>query len=88
MGVIETKAFKSGNSVAVRLPSGLGVTAGTLVRIERVGSKLMIVPVFDQAAEKARMRTLIDEIEAIWAEAPYHAVEERAPIEFPIRPGL
>jgi antitoxin VapB len=33
MGVV-TKAFKSGNSVAVRLPKGLGIEEGTELEIE------------------------------------------------------
>lgn len=40
-----TKAFKSGNSVAVRLPKALGVTAGTELRIHEEGGKYVLEPV-------------------------------------------
>lgn len=88
MAVVETRVFKSGNSAAVRLPGELSLPVGTLVRLEKVGSKLTIVPAVDPSEERRRMRALADEIEAIWREAPYHEIEEREPIEFPDRPGL
>ena len=33
-----TKTFKSGNSVAVRLPKELGIAEGTVLQIEETGS--------------------------------------------------
>ena len=88
MGAIATKVFKSGNSAAVRLPAELEVPIGTEVTVERVGGKIVIQPVDDPEEHRRRMRALVEEIEAIWKEAPYHEIEERAPIEFPERPGL
>lgn len=91
MGVVQTKAFKSGNSVAVRLPAELGVAAGTDLIIKRVGRELRIVPADKEAEGLARMRRLVDALDAIGPVDPsalqgYDREEER--IEFPDRPGL
>lgn len=40
-----TKVFKSGNSVAVRLPKSLGITAGTEMRVREEQGKYVIEPV-------------------------------------------
>ena len=40
-----TKTFKSGNSVAVRLPKGLGIEAGTEVRVREERGKYVLEPV-------------------------------------------
>lgn len=40
-----TKTFKSGNSVAVRLPKALGIAAGTEVRVREERGKYVIEPV-------------------------------------------
>jgi antitoxin VapB len=85
MGVIETKTFKSGNSVAVRLPKGLGFEADMPVTIEQVGDSLRITPVSDAAEGKRRVRELV---EALLAMEPVGEIEKRIPIEFPDRPGL
>ncbi len=42
-----TKTFKSGNSVAVRLPSALGVKPGTQVRVREEQGKYIVEPVND-----------------------------------------
>ncbi len=39
-----SKTFKSGNSLALRLPKELGLAAGTEVTIRKVGANLQIVP--------------------------------------------
>ena len=44
MNEITTKAFKSGNSVALRLPKALGIKAGTEMRIRREGERYVIEP--------------------------------------------
>jgi antitoxin VapB len=84
MGVIETKTFKSGNSVAVRLPSELGFEPDQKVTIERNGGALTIRPVTDPIEEKRRLSRLIETLRAL---GPIE-VEKREPIEFPERPGL
>lgn len=88
MGIIESRTFKSGNSVAVRLPKELGFTAGTAVTIEKIGNKLEIRPAIDLEDERQRVAAMIERIETIWANAPYHEIEAREQIEFPDRPGL
>lgn len=89
MGVIESKTFKSGNSVAVRLPKELGFAAGTPVRIERNGTTLTIRPAFDPAEERRKWLAVLDDIEAIWDAAGGPPTPEvREPDIFPDRPGL
>ena len=40
-----TKTFKSGNSVAVRLPKALGVAAGTEMRVREEQGRYVLEPV-------------------------------------------
>lgn len=40
-----TKVFKSGNSVAVRLPKSLGVLAGTEIRVREEAGRYILEPV-------------------------------------------
>ena len=40
-----TKTFKSGNSVAVRLPKALGIEAGTEMRVREEQGRYIIEPV-------------------------------------------
>ena len=40
-----TKTFKSGNSVAVRLPKSLGVEAGTEMRVREESGRYILEPV-------------------------------------------
>lgn len=80
MGVIRTKAFKSGNSVAVRLPKELGISAGDELLIEQNGSGATIT-------RKPKMTTR--EMIAALRKLPRPSkIQEREPIEFPERPGL
>ena len=46
-----TKTFKSGNSVAVRLPAALGVKPGTAMRVREEQGRYVIEPV-EEAAKK------------------------------------
>jgi antitoxin VapB len=85
MNAVSSKTFKSGNSVALRLPRALGIAADVEMRIEKEGEVLVVRPARDTAAEKARVRRLAAALAALPApgEAP-----ARDPIEFPERPGL
>ncbi|MBD8548514.1 AbrB/MazE/SpoVT family DNA-binding domain-containing protein [Sphingomonas sp. CFBP 8760] len=85
MGAIETRTFRSGNSVAVRLPKSFGLSAGTMVTMEQVGDTVMVKPAIDADAEKAKVSELVRRLRAI---GPITPIEERAPIEFPDRTGL
>jgi antitoxin VapB len=40
-----TKTFKSGNSVAIRLPKALGIEAGTEMRVREEQGKYILEPV-------------------------------------------
>ena len=85
MGVIETRTFKSGNSVAIRLPKELGFAADMAVTIERVGNELKIKPLVDPVEEKRKLSELVAALRAI---GPVGEIETREPIEFPERHGL
>jgi antitoxin VapB len=86
MGAQQTRTFKSGNSEAVRLPQGVGFGVGVTVNVERDGDRVVITPARNPAEEKARLRALIADLQAIGA--PPGGAEEREPFEFPERPGL
>ena len=85
MGKIETKTFKSGNSVAVRLPKELGLASDVAVTLEKVGDTIRIRAIDDAAEGKRRVARLIAALEAI---GPVEEIGERLPIEFPERRGL
>jgi len=85
MGVIETRTFKSGNSVAVRLPTELGLAANVAVTIERVGNELKIKPMVDPVEEKRKLNELVAALRTL---GPVGEIEQVRPIEFPERPGL
>ena len=85
MNAITTRTFKSGNSVAVRLPVGLGVPANVEVTIERQGEGFVVMPTRDPAEEKRKWLAFLDEMAALPKPS---SVQEREPIEFPERPGL
>ena len=80
MGVIETKAFKSGNSVAVRLPRELGIKAGDELVIEQSGAGAVIT-----RKPKMTTREMIDALRKL---PRPKTIQVREPIEFPERPGL
>lgn len=81
MGIIETKTFKSGNSVAVRLPKGLGLEANIAVTIEQVGTTITIRPKTNLAEGKRRLTRLVETLRAL---GPVGEIEQRQPIDFPI----
>ncbi|HEX8366141.1 MAG TPA: AbrB/MazE/SpoVT family DNA-binding domain-containing protein [Allosphingosinicella sp.] len=85
MGVHETKTFKSGNSVALRLPKALAIGPDERMVIEQKGDVFTIRRLKDPAEEK---RKLLELVEALRALPRPDEVEKREPIEFPHRPGL
>ena len=44
-----TRTFKSGNSIAVRLPKSLGIEAGKEMRVREEGGKYVLEPVEKEA---------------------------------------
>jgi antitoxin VapB len=85
MNAVSSKIFKSGNSVAVRLPKEIAFAPGTDVVVERTGDVVTIRPKLDPAEEKRKVLELVEALRAL-PRPPY--VEKREPIEFPDRPGL
>ena len=80
-----TKTFKSGNSVAVRLPKGFAIPANAEVELAKSGDVVTIRLARDEAEEKRRMLAMLDRLNAL-PKPP--EIEKREPIEFPDRPGL
>lgn len=85
MNSINSKTFKSGNSVAVRLPKEVGFPPDTHVVIEQNGGVLTIRRASDPVEEKRKVLELVAALRALPKPTE---VEKREPIEFPIRPGL
>lgn len=85
MNAVNSKTFRSGNSVALRLPRALGIEADIEMRIEKEGDALVVRPVKDPAEEKRKLAELVEALRAL----PHPGeLEKREPIEFPDRPGL
>jgi antitoxin VapB len=82
---VHTKTFMSGNSVAVRLPKGFAIPAGTDVQVEQSGDMVILRVTRDPAEEKRKLRDMLAALKAL-PKPPY--VEVREPIEFPDRSGL
>ncbi len=82
---ILTRTFKSGNSVAVRLPRGLAIAADVDVMLELRGNEIVLRPVKDPATEKQKLLAMLAALKAL---GPVGEIETRGPFEFPDRPGL
>jgi antitoxin VapB len=81
----KTSAFKSGNSVAVRLPKSFGVRPGDQFELVQHGRMLELRPIIDHEFERAELAELARELHAI---GPIAGDREDGRIEFPDRPGL
>lgn len=84
---VKSSAFKTGNSVAVRLPKAFGVKAGETFELVRKGSSIELRPLVDPAEEQRQMRELIAELEAIGPVPDADTKRDDGRIEFPHRPG-
>jgi antitoxin VapB len=82
---VHTKTFKSGNSVAVRLPKGFAIPEGVDVELDKSGDVVTVRLTRDPAAEKALMLKWLAELKAT-PKPP--EIEKREPIVFPKRRGL
>ena len=82
---VHTKTFKSGNSVAVRLPKGFAIDAGVEVELDKNGDVVTIRLTRDAAEERRRMLAGLDALKAL-PKPP--RIQKREPIEFPERRGL
>lgn len=82
-----SRTFRSGNSVAVRLPKSLGISAGADLRIEREpGGRVTLTPLVDREAQRRQMDRVYAAMLAIGA--PPDGIQARDPFEFIERPGL
>ena len=88
--IVRSKAFKSGNSVAVRLPKSFGIEAGADLMLEQRGREITLKREFDQEEWRRKQQAMFDRIAAIWdaAGGPPEKMMERDPDIFPDRPGL
>jgi antitoxin VapB len=82
---VHTRTFKSGNSVAVRLPKGFAIPEGTEVELDKNGDVVTIRLTRDAAEERRRMLAGLDALKAL-PKPP--RIQKREPIEFPERRGL
>lgn len=81
---VHTRTFKSGNSVAVRLPKGFAVPAGVDVELEKSGDRVTIKLARDEAEAMRRFQSALAALKAL---PKPDRIEVREPIEFPDRPG-
>ena len=83
---IHTKTFKSGNSVAVRLPKGFAIPADAEVELEQSGDTVTIRVTRNLERERAELNRLLADLKAIGT--PPDGVQERVPFDWIDRPGL
>ena len=83
---VHTRTFKSGNSVAVRLPKGFAIPADTEVELDKSGDTVTIHVKRDPEEARRRMKQTWDDMAAIGQ--PPGGVQPRDPFEFPDRKGL
>ena len=82
---VHTKTFKSGNSVAVRLPKGFAIDAGVEVELDKNGDVVTIRIAREDAEERRRMLAGLEALDALPKPS---RPEKREPIEFPDRTCL
>ncbi|MBO9623662.1 MAG: AbrB/MazE/SpoVT family DNA-binding domain-containing protein [Sphingomonas sp.] len=83
---VHTRTFKSGNSVAVRLPKGFAIPADVEVELEKSGNTVTLRIARDPEEEKRQLLQLLADLEAIGR--PADGVQPRPDFEMPERPGL
>jgi antitoxin VapB len=82
---VKSSSFKSGNSVALRLPKALGVKPGEQFELVRRGTMIEVRPVVNIEQERADLKELGRILREL---GPRKNPLPRDPIEFPDRPGL
>jgi virulence-associated protein VagC len=65
MGVHQAKTFRSGRSVALRLPDSLAIAPGEKMLIEAEGDRLTVSRLPDRAVVTRKLRALLPVLEAI-----------------------
>lgn len=84
--VVKTSAFKSGNSVAVRLPKGFGIRAGDALEVAQNGGKIEIKAAADPEHERALLAEMVRRLHELGPVVGGSPDDGR--IEFPDRPGF
>lgn len=84
----QTKTFKSGNSVALRLPKSLAIGPGENMTVERHGDVLTLRRIPSEAEEAERLTQFRAALAELVRLGPVGEVGTRDPFEFPDRPGL
>lgn len=82
---VKTSAFKTGNSVAVRIPKEFGIKPGEPIELVRNGKNIELRIGTDPEYERAQLRALADELREI---GPIDGDPNDGRIEFPDRPRL
>ncbi len=77
--IVDSKAFKAGNSVAVRLPKAFGIAEGTALQLEQTPRGILVREKVDAAEVKRKWLALLDEMDAM-PKPDY--IEKREPIIF------
>jgi virulence-associated protein VagC len=70
MDVHEAKTFRSGRSVALRLPDSLAIAAGERLLIESEGERLSLRRLPDRTEAARKLRELLAVLEAIGRPRP------------------
>jgi virulence-associated protein VagC len=83
---VKTSAFKSGNSVAVRLPKAFGIRVGDALEIKRNGTWIEIRPTRSPEEERARFAEMVRRLRELGSVEGGDPEDGR--IEFPDRPRL
>jgi antitoxin VapB len=83
---VHTRTFKSGNSVAVRLPKVFAIPADAEVELDKSGDTVTIRVTRNREEVRRQLQALADDLAAIGQ--PKGGVQARDPFEFPDRKGL
>lgn len=84
---VNAKAFRNGNSVAIRLPKAFGVSEGDEVILAKsADGRITIRPREDAEAKRREWLAVLDELKAMGP--PPDGVQKRLPVDIPIRKGM
>jgi len=85
---VKTSAFKTGNSVAVRLPKEFGIKPGEPIELVRKGKNIELRTGTDPEYERAQIAKLIRRLDELGPIEGADLARDDGRIEFPDRPGL
>ena len=86
--LVNTRTFKSGNSISMRLPKRLGIGPNQIFEVSYDGDNFYgrrIPTVEEEALRFERFRTMLATLQRI---GPVGEIEKLERFEFPDRPGL